>query len=307
MKRVLNSKLLLIILFLFVLILVKPDTSYAASSQALTVSPANAQIKLNQGSINSGSFNVINQGSGTYSFKVYATPYSVKGEDYSPDYTPVPGATNISDWFKFSLKNSTASEGQSIQVDYTITVPKNVQDGGYYAVAFAETNNPKASVGVTINERVGMLFFIQVGNNVVKSGLVQSFTSKFLQYPPLTSTVKVANTGSIYYKADFEYRVKDIFGGTKYLLKGQKIILPQTIRKLELPWKNSPAFGLFKVSGNVNFLGNDHLLGTKYVLVMSKTARIISISSAVLVVILFTVIAIIKSKSKRKNKYLRRR
>lgn len=294
------------LLAIFGLFFISPKHVYA-DGQTLAVSPTNVQVKLDKGSINKGTFNIINQGSGTYNFKVYATPYSVKGEDYTPDYVPIPGATNISNWFSFSVKNSTASEGQSVKVDYTITVPKDTLDGGYYAVAFGETNNPKAAVGVTINERAGMLFFIQVGNNVVKNGSITSFTSKFLQYPPLTSTIRVTNSGSIYFQANYQYTVKDIFGGTKLSLSAQRIILPQTTRKLDLPWKNSPSFGLFKVSGNVNFLGQDHFTGTKYVLVMSRTARVITIISLVVLILVLIISIILKIKNKKRNRYSKRK
>ena len=295
-----------IIIILFGIFFLVPQHAFA-DSQTLAVSPTNVQLKLDRGKVSQGSFNIINQGTGTYSFNVYATPYSVKGEDYTPDYVPIAGATNISNWFKFSLKNSTASEGQSINVDYTVTVPSDVLDGGYYAVAFGETNNPKAAVGVTINERVGMLFFIQVGDNVVKKGSIASFTSKFLQYPPLTSTIRVMNNGSTYFQANYQYTVKDIFGGTKLSLTAQRVILPQTIRKLDLPWKNSPSLGLFKVSGNVNFLGQDHFTGTKYVLVMSRPIRIVSIIVTAVLVILFIVTTFISKKNKRRNKYSKRK
>ncbi len=307
MRGIFKLRLLLLPILLFGAILALPKSVYAAS-QTLAISPTNAQLKLNQGSTNNGTFNIINQGSGTYSFKIYATPFSVKGEDYSPDYTPIPGATNISNWFTFSTDKSTASEGQSIKVNYTIKVPKNTLDGGYYAVAFGETNNPKAAVGVTINQRAGMLFFIQVGENVVKNGSVSSFESKFLQLPPLTSVLRITNAGSIYFRANFKYTVKDMFGDTKLQYNGQKVILPQTTRRLAIPWTNSPTFGLFKVSGTVNFLGKDHALGTKYVLVMSKAARFYSIVAISGFIILCIVLVVTKkSRSGGKNRHIRRR
>lgn len=278
------------------------STSHAfAASQDLTVSPAVSQIKINPGQTTSGSFLIINQGKATYDFKVYATPYNVSGENYTPNYNPIPGAVDVSKWFSFSLSSANISPGQTEKVNYTITVPSNIQDGGYYAVAFGKTNNPKALIGVTINEAVGSLFFIKVGNNFVQKGSVESWKSNFFQAPPLTSYLKIQNTGSIYFKADFQYKVSDLFGGTKYLLNGQKFIFPQTARQIPLPWKNSPSFGLFKVSGNVTILGSKQYLGNKYVLVMSKAVRIYTIIIVVLIIISYIAFSLGHHRGKKKR------
>ncbi len=279
----------------------------SAASQVLTISPAIQELKLEPGSVSKGTFNVINQGTEPFSFKVYATPYSVTGEDYTPDYNILPGAPTPITWFKFSVPASVVAPGQSVTESYTVTVPKNIQEGGYYSVGFAETLNPKVQQGVTINERVGTLFFIQVGNNVVKKGDLINWKSKFLQEPPLSSSFKLTNSGSIYYKAEYQYKVSDIFGSTKYYTVGQKVILPQATRKLTIPWRNSPSFGLFKVSGNVKFLDSDHKLSTKYVLIMSKAARLYTFIGFIAAVIIAIVLAVTRRRPGRKIKLSRRR
>ncbi len=287
-------------LSLFLVIFIKPLHAFAAS-QDLTISPAVSQIKVNPGQSVSGSFLIINQGDGTYSFNVYATPYNVTGQDYTPDYKAIPGAVDVSSWFKFSIESGSVAPGQTEKVNYTLSVPAGTQDGGYYAVAFGQTNNPKALIGVTINERVGMLFLMQVGDKVVKKGLLQTWQSNFFQSPPLTSNIKIENSGSIYFRANFQYKVSDLFGNTKYLLNGQKFILPQTVRNLSLPWNKSPSFGLFKVSGNVNFLGKNQYLGTKYVLVMSKAVRIYTGIIISLIIVSYIAFSLGRRKRKKQN------
>ncbi len=301
------TKILLFMIVLTSSLSVIGTSKAFAANQTITLSPSSAELKLNQGSVTSGSFQVLNQGIGKFNFKVYPAPYSIKGEDYTPDFEPIAGAINPADWIKFSVANSSVDTGGSVTVNYKITVPKNVQDGGYYLAAFAETDNPKASVGVTINERVGLLLFVQVGNNVVNAGSVVDWKSGFLQKPPLISVAKVENTGSIYLKANYTYKVSDIFGNVKFSVDGQKYIFPQTRRSITFPWKNSPSFGLFKVSANMNFLGSDHKLPTKYVLVMSSAARIYSIIALVVIVVASIIFGFVKKKSRKKHKLSRRR
>jgi hypothetical protein len=301
MLKLINKFTLFASLFSLFGLLFIPLHVFAAPNQDLTWSPAVAQIKLDPGQSHSGSFLIINHGKSTYNFSVYARPYNVSGESYTPNFTPIPGAINVSKWFKFSLGGGSITPGQIEKVNYTVTVPANVEDGGYYAVAFGQTNNPKALIGVTINERVGTIFFIQVGNNFVKKGNVTFWASKFFQEPPLTSNIKVANTGSIYFKTDISYKISDIFGHTKYSLTGQKFIFPQTIRNIDLPWAKSPSFGLFKVSANVGILGNTQYLSSKYVLVMSRTVRIWTTVITVLVIVAFIAFRIGHSRGKKKS------
>lgn len=258
-----------------------------ALQQDITITPTSVSPVINPGSAYHGSFQVVNQGKIPYKFIDYATPYNVKGEDYTPEFTVLPTAPNVVSWFNFSAPNANVNSGQSRNINYTITVPENTQAGGYYAAAFAETQYPKSSNGITLNERVGELFYIQVAGPVVKKGELLTWQSNFLQKAPLTSFIRLQDDGSIHYPADIQMQIKDIFGNTKYTLNSQKELLPQTIRKISLPWAKTPAFGLFKVSGNVSFLNHHETLSTKWVLVMSNTVRLIVAVIVVLFILFF--------------------
>ena len=272
-----------------------------AANQDLTVSPPSFNLVVQPGQTYSGSFEVINQGSETYHFIVYSEPYSVVGETYSPDFEPVSGTPDISSWFKFSTTDKTLIPGQSTNIGYSISVPPKTLSEGYYAVAFAQTENPQADVqGVTINERVGSLFFLQVGGNVVKKGSLLSWSSSFLQKPPLSSTLKIEDNGSIHFIAKYSYKVSDIFGSAKFVINGEKILLPQTIRQISLVWQKSPSFGLYKVNGSVSFLNQTHNLDTKYVLVMSTNAKVYSLVFIVCLLVIFILFTTIK---RRRNKH----
>jgi hypothetical protein len=258
-----------------------------ALSQDITISPPIFNITLSPGQIYSDTFNVINQGESSYNFIVYGDPYSVKTEEYTPDFQPIPGAPNPGDWFKFSLTKSNISPGQVVPINFTIQVPKNILSGGYYGVAFAETQSSKASTqGVASNERVGSLFFIQVGGNVVTKGSLASWqTNGWLQKPPLVSSIRIIDSGSVHFIAKYRYVVSDIFGNPKFVLNGQKILLPQTTRKIDLVWQKSPTFGLYKVAGSVTFLQHNYSLSTKYVLLMSTDAKFFTL--IVFIVLIF--------------------
>lgn len=282
-------KLFLGIFALFAILSIFSFGHASALPQEITMSPATQFEYIKPGSTSSGSFNIFDQGSGSYKYTVYVTPYRVINEEYDPSFTYLPGATDATKWVKLSSSGGYIISGQEVAVNYTISVPTTALPGGYYIAVFAQTNFPKAAVGVTLNERVGQIFYMQVAGPAVNRGQIITWESKFFQKPPLTSKLRIENSGSVHFKANINVTVKDIFGGTKYRLTTLKVILPQTIRLVNITWQKTPSFGLFKVSGTVGFLGKTHILSTKYVLVMSNTVRLCFLIALILIVIIIII------------------
>jgi hypothetical protein len=246
----------------------------APSTKILTITPAVQKPTVDPGSSESGNFQIINQGQQGYPVQVYSAPYSVQGEDYTPDFTPLPGRPKVASWLKFTTDAADVQPGHTLNVHYTLTVPAGTQPGGYYAAAFAETQADKSKQGVIINERVGEIFYITVAGPVHQSGKLLGWSSSFLQKPPLTAELRLENDGGLHYASTVNVSVSDIFGHTKYSLLTQKVILPQTIRSIPVSWSTAPALGLFKINGNATVLGKPQTLPTRYVLIASQNVRV---------------------------------
>ncbi len=270
-------------------------------SKILTITPTTVKPTINPGSSTRGNFQIINQGSQAYSAYIYSAPYSVQGEAYTPDFAPLPGHSNIADWLKFTAAKATVKPGQTLDVPYTVTVPVGTQPGGYYAVAFVETQTGKSKQGVIINERVGEIFYITVAGHVKNAGKLLSWASPFLQKPPLTAALRLENDGGIHYVSDIHISVQDILGHSKYDLTTQKVILPQTIRHIPVSWDAAPPFGLFKVTGTITVLGKPQSLDTKYVLVASQGVRIAGLGIIAVLATFFGSRTLARHKSKRKQ------
>jgi hypothetical protein len=260
-----------------------------AAPQVITLTPTSLDRVIQPGTTYNGSFEILNQGQGGYTFHVYAAPYSVRNEDYTPDFTtPLPGAPNVASWFKFSATSVHVEPGQSSTVNYSITMPANTPPGGYYAAAFAETKLPPKANSIVLNERVGEIFYLQAAGPVTQKGELLTWQSSIFQKPPLTSTLRFKNDGGVHYRAVIDLKVQDIFGHDKYKLQTVKEVLPQTTRKVVVPWQKTPAIGLFKVKGNVSFLNQKKTLPTRWVLVMSQPIRI-AFLVVLLIIVLFVV------------------
>lgn len=281
-------------------------TAYA-SPQDITMSPTSVSATIIPGTTYTGTLQVINQGNVGYPFKVYGTPYHVSGEDYTPDFTVLPNAPKVASWFSFSATSGYAKPGQTVTVKYTIRMPKGTPPGGYYAVAFAETKFPQAGSSIVLNERVGAIFYLEAAGPVTHSGKLLTWQTSLFQKPPLTATLRVEDNGGINFPTTINVKVEDLFGQSKYTLQTVKQILPQTIRRVTIPWPETPSLGLFKVTGQVAYLQQHQTLPTKWVLVMSPTVRLVTVIVVALIILLFIVRPLLGSRFSRRSKSSYRR
>lgn len=251
-------------------------TTHAASG-GLTISPTSVDVTVAPGGTYKGEMLVMNQGELDVAYSVYATPYSVTGEEYKPYFSPIKGATDITKWFTFNKSgNDSLKIGTQESIPYTITVPKDVGAGGYYATIFAETSDKGGAAGVVTRKRVGMIVYLRVSGSVKESGSVNSWNVDWLQQAPLRANVKVANAGSVHFKAKVHVSVSDLFGAKKFSYEREPEILPQKLRDVPIIWENGATYGLFKVSGEVTYLNKTEQLPTRYVFVANMPMRLLT-------------------------------
>jgi hypothetical protein len=301
-RKITRGGFFVLICLSFLLLLPKVFAQSATSQQSLTLSPTSNIQSFDKGASSDGTVQIINQGSAAYDFTVYSTPYSVSGEDYQQDFSPVAGAINIASWFNFPSTTYHINPGQTVAVPYTINVPSAVLSGGYYGVIFAEIQNPQVVNGVTIKDRLGSIFYLTVNGPAVNQGSLLSWDAKPFQKPNLTGYVRIANTGTLHFSASVNATVKDIFGFTKLNFSSAKEVLPQTVRRIPIEWKNTPFMGLYKINGSVTYLGKTNILGTKYVIVMSQLARYVIGGVAILLVVILIIHEIAKHRRNKKKK-----
>jgi len=296
------------VLFSLLIVLAIPAINRGIASAApsptevLTITPVTSKPVTNPGALTTGSFQIINQGNIPYTFQVYTAPYSVKGEEYTPSFVPIPGTTNASKWIHLDTTAGKISPNESVNIGYTISVPAGTAPGGYYAVALAATQLPKTSKGIVVNEQVGEIFYIQVAGPVASSGKVLSWTANILQKPPLLANLRLENDGGVHYFSNINIVVSDIFGNPKFTLNTSKVVLPQTIRLVPVSWTKAPSLGLFKVNGTATVFGKTQTLQTKYVLVVSQTIRKILLITILAIVLLVASNLVGRSRAKKKPK-----
>lgn len=255
----------------------------AASAQQdeerITLSPAVARPELQAGQKAGGKLTIINDGTVPYTFLLYARPFSVNNEAYEPNYTEVNERTEAYQWVQFNKTKLSLQPGDRVSVGYTVTVPEKAAPGGHYAVLFAETQPKDEQANVSRKKRVGSLLYMTVDGKVIEQGEVTGWDAARLQTkPPLTSSVRIANSGNVHFQATATVSYSNIFGKKQFEKNQEVLVLPGTTRRIVFEWANTPYFGIFKASGQVNVLGSTENLEQKWVVLFPQPLMIIIMS-----------------------------
>lgn len=272
-KRYVTTRILLLALIGVVSIL---GGSYAHAAdplaESITLSPVSRDYKVDAGKEINDELTIINDGKVPYDFIVYSRPYSVQSERYDPDFTKVSPNTDVYQWVRLPKAKYHIEPNQTIKVPYTIVVPSAAAPGGHYGVIFAETQPTSEASGNSVvrKKRVGTILYATVNGTYINKGDFISTEIPFWQVqPPMTSQVRLKNTGNSDFKDIIRYTVKDLFGNVKYDAVKSYPLLPQTTRKIDLTWNESPWFGLFRVEISQKFLDKEQVT-TGYILMMPR-------------------------------------
>lgn len=260
------------------------------SAERITLSPALSRPSIAEaGSRFSGSLKIINDGTVDYDFALYARPFSVKGEQYKPNYDHVSTRTEAYQWVQFEKTKFYLKAGERVEVTYTVTVPSMATPGGHYAVLFAETQPTNgATESVVRKKRVGSLLYMTVGGDVKEKGSLVGIDTRGIQTKkPIEANIRVKNDGNVHYMANIRAYYQDLFGAKKFQLNQEAMILPETIRGVPMTWEHAPYFGVFKTGGTIEFLGKKEKLPQKIIVLVPKSLIFILICLVLLSIIFF--------------------
>lgn len=277
--------------------------SVAHAEAQITLSPTAHRLEIEPKKTYNGALTVINSGSDPLDIQVYAAPYQVQNEAYDPVFSKDTPRTQISRWIKFEKDNYTLAPGQQLRVPYTITTPDSIPEGGQYAAIFAETND-KPDGAIVRKKRVGMLVYAKPQGETNESGKVELATPGLLQLgSDLTLRERLINSGNTDLTGDIDVRATDLFGKEVFSQKQQKVVLPDTARRVPVEWKNTPGVSIVKLSQAVQFAGKK-TTNEQWVLLI-KPLWLLAISAAIALIIGGVIYAIRRPKKRQKIRRLR--
>ena len=273
------------------------------STPWLEVSPPNRIIALNPGDKYSGEFTVTNIGSEAFSFRVYASPFSVSGETYDHDYVASTDYNQIYRWITFDQAQFDDLQVCSKQiVKYRINVPTDAPSGSQHAILFAEssTNAPSNDKGIDAIPRIGMRLRARiVGKTRTDVKITEySFSTLYITFDnaQISATSKVKNAGNTDMEAKYHFQIDPFFGGDSVFLEDRTVwIYPETEYRHNAIWDNTPRLGFFNVTYSVA-IGNEIRDEQRIVLVIPSWLLAI-----ILLLLTFLIIWIILKVKKRRR------
>lgn len=241
-----------------------------AAEERLTLTPTSFYYDIAAGDVKSDKFRIINDGNVAYDFVVYARPYSVNNEAYEPNFTDVKQNADAYRWVQFEKTKFHIEPGQIIEVAFSLRIPQDAAPGGHYGVLFAESQPADPNAAVVRKKRIGAVLYTTVEGEYKTEGSFRGFELPFWQTrPPLQSQARIENSGNTDFNAKINTVAKNIFGTTKFTYTSEPVVLPDTIRLVNMNWDKAPSIGLFKVTQSVEFL--DQTYGnSKFVLIMPR-------------------------------------
>lgn len=235
----------------------KPDYRIMAS-------PATLNLELKPGETTVTSFKVINNGAKRFDFSISVAPYGVEGEEYNQNFTDTTKYNDLAKWVKLSEDSGSLDPDESKVIEVTVDVPKDVPDGGQYAILLAkmaEPSDPEAGASaVKAEKQLGVVIFSEnvAGHTRKEGGIVEAKVPSFMFAPPIKATSVVENTGNVHAEATYIMQVYPLFGDEEVYTNEEnpekRTILPETRRLNTLTWDGAPQLGIFKVKQTVKFL-----------------------------------------------------
>ena len=287
----------------------------------LQISPVSNRVILNPGDELTYTMNVDNIGSKKFKFRVYATPYSISNEAYEVSFSTNTNRTQVSRWITFNQNMSAKKDSEKKwvneatfevepekrqAVEYKISVPKDIPEGGQYATIFAESipeSTSSESTGVRTISRVGLILYGHTNGETVDEASISDFKmNTFMTGGKITANVNVKNEGNTDFSSSVKMEVSNIFGSKLAEVEKTYDVLPDSpTRNNTTEWEETPTFGIFSVKTTVTAL-SESLEVTKIVLVMP--IYIIIIMVILLTFIIAWLIILIRKRRAQKSRLI---
>jgi len=173
------------------------------------------------------------------------------GVSFSPSGT-VPGANayELATWITPQGGAITVKQGATINIPFTIAIPKNAEPGGHYAAIVVGTTPTHGGDGeVSVGAQLSSLVLVRVIGDVLERGMIEDFASAhaIVQTQAAAFTLQFQNTGNVHVAPQGDIRITNMFGRERgrIAIDGSNPfgnVLPNSSRKFVFDWKGERNF-----------------------------------------------------------------
>jgi hypothetical protein len=246
---------------------------HAEAGQAFSISPPIIELKADPGQSVTTSIRFTNISSGELLIKMQFNDFGAKDEAGDPNIIfddAQTGAFTLKNWITSPAPFKIASK-ETKTLTFPITVPKDAEPGGHYAVIRFTGSAPDIEEsGVALSASIGSLVLLEVSGNIKERATLSDFYSAekstktgFFEGAPVSFTERINNTGNVHIKPTGTVDVYDMFGrkvssvrvnGDPTDPKNQpKSALPQSIRRFEQAIPDQWMFGQYTAKLHLSY------------------------------------------------------
>jgi hypothetical protein len=270
-------------------------TASQSSNDGMKVSPVRTDLVMSPGQTRTVTVMLENVTTTNGSYNVITNDFQAKDETGAPSLL-LNGATNVKHGLKAYMsvpKTIAVNAGQEKQVTVNITMPANIAGGGYYgAVRFVPASTNQGGANVSLSGSVASLILVSVPGNVTEDLQIASFSAShgtssgsfFTTNKDLSATVRFRNNGN----------VQEQPFGKILLKKGSKTlgsyeinnsdprgnVLPDSIRRFDVPLKGIGSFGKYTLQGNFGYGNKGQLVSA------STTFYVVPLALLIIVIVI---------------------
>jgi hypothetical protein len=211
------------------------------AAQALTVSPAKAELTADPGETIQESFLIINENDNEQTYYTTIKKFEAQGETGTPNF--VASKEGLPSWIAVQEK-VTLKKGERVKIPYSVTVPQGAEPGGNFAAIFLSTVPPSAGEGeVSVGAELGMLVLLKVTGDAKVDGGLLSFiikeNKKVITSIPVEFRYRFGNKGGDRLKPEGFITIKNMVGGELAKLDANKSmgnVLPSSVRAFDVKY-----------------------------------------------------------------------
>ncbi len=218
--------------------------------------------------------------------------------------------------FMQPISNIAVDAGERKEVEVVIEVPTTAQAGGYFGAVRFVPALPGGENSVNVSGSVASLILLTVPGNLVENLSVKQFgiqqngkvATRFSSSKDIKALIRLENKGNVHVAPFGEVFVekgkKVVYSAKINDTEPRGLILPDSVRKWEVPLKDLGSFGKYKVTAVVSYGGSNQTMTMEQTIWIIPTAFIVG-AIAILLAIVVVVFLIVKSLKAYKQRILR--
>jgi len=216
-------------------------TSFPSNADALTVSPVRFEVSGNPGDILDEEMLLINETEGVGNFYSSYSNFEAQGETGAPAF--VEPTEGLGTWITTGVSSVSLAPGQQKIVPFRITIPKNAEPGGHFAVIFWGTSPNTPNSGVGVGSRTGVLVLLSVNGDVKEEAGLLNFNTinkKFWHNTlPVAMEYRIRNEGGDRIKPQGNVIIRNTIFLPTDRIDANRVegnVLPNSTRKFNVTW-----------------------------------------------------------------------